>query len=107
MGTYFIANFAMAVIMMVSVGWLAKLADLPRALLIPVILVFCVVGAYALSNRLFDVWVMLGFGLIGYGMERSKIPLAPFVIGFVLGPIAEENLCAGLMSSGGSYLPIP
>ena len=106
MGTYFIANLAMAVIMMVSIGWLAKLADLPRALLVPVIIMFCVIGSYALSNRLFDVWVMLGFGLMGYVMERSKIPLAPFVIGFVLGPIAEEKLSAGLMSSGGSFLPI-
>ena len=106
MGTYFVANLAMAVIMMVSVGWLAKLADTPRAMLVPVILVFCVIGSYAMSNRLFDVWVMLGFGLVGYAMERSGIPLAPFVIGFVLGPIAEENLSAGLMSSGGSFLPI-
>lgn len=106
MGTYFIANLAMAVIMMVSIGWLAKLADLPRALLVPVIIMFCVIGSYALSNRLFDVWVMLGFGLMGFVMERSKIPLAPFVIGFVLGPIAEEKLSAGLMSSGGSFLPI-
>ena len=55
---------------------------------------------------MFDVWVMLAFGLIGFGMERAKIPLAPFVIGFVLAPVAEENLSAGLMLSGGSYLPI-
>jgi putative tricarboxylic transport membrane protein len=106
MGTYLAANIAMVVIMIGSVGWLAKLADLPRALLLPVILAFCVIGSYALSNRLFDVWVMLGFGLLGFIMERHKIPLAPFVIGFVLGPIAEEKLSAGLMSSGGSFWPI-
>ncbi len=106
MGTYLAANLAMVVLMVGSVGWLAKLADLPRALLLPVILIFCVVGSYALSNRMFDVWVMLGFGVLGFAMERWKIPLAPFVIGFVLGPIAEEKLSAGLMSSNGSFLPI-
>ena len=55
---------------------------------------------------MFDVWVMLIFGLVGFGMEKLRIPLAPFVIGFVLGPVAEKNLCAGLMASGGSYLPL-
>lgn len=106
MGTYLVANVVMAVIMVASAGLLARLADLKRALLLPVILAFCVVGSYALSNRMFDVWVMLGFGLLGFGMERFRIPLAPFVIGFVLGPIAEESLSAGLMSSGGSFAPI-
>ena len=70
------------------------------------ILVFCVVGSFALKNRMFDVWTMLAFGLVGFGMERLKIPLAPFVIGFVLSPLAEENLGAGLMLSDGSLLPI-
>ena len=106
MGAYLIANLAMAVIMMVSAGWLARLADIPRALLFPVILPFCVVGAYALSSRTFDVWVMFAFGLAGFTMERARLPLSPFVIGFVLGPMAEENLSAGLMASAGSYAPI-
>ena len=49
---------------------------------------------------------MLGFGLLGFVLEWRRIPLAPFVIGFVLGPIAEENLSVGLVSSNGSFLPI-
>ena len=49
---------------------------------------------------------MLFFGLLGFAFERIKIPLAPFVIGFILAPIAEENLLMGLMASNGSYLPI-
>jgi putative tricarboxylic transport membrane protein len=59
-----------------------------------------------MSNRMFDVWVMIGFGILGLFLETKKIPLAPFVIGFVLGPIAEENLSAGLMGSGGDWTPI-
>ncbi|MEM9944074.1 MAG: tripartite tricarboxylate transporter permease [Planctomycetota bacterium] len=100
------ANIVMAVIMCFSMKILAKLTVVPRAYLIPVIIAFCVVGSYALSNRLFDVWVMIGFGLLGFFLESRKIPLAPFVIGFVLGPIAEENLSAGLMSSNGDWSPV-
>ncbi|MHC4993969.1 MAG: tripartite tricarboxylate transporter permease [Planctomycetota bacterium] len=104
--TVLVANLFMAVFMTFSVRWLARLTDVPKAYLIPVILVFCVVGSYGLSNRMFDVWVMVFFGAVGLAMERWKIPLAPFVIGFVLAPIAEQNLCSGLMTTGGSYLPI-
>lgn len=106
MWTYFIANIVMFVFLVLAVRHIARLMEVPRALLIPVILTFCVVGSYALGNRMFDVWVMLAFGLVGFGMEKLRIPLAPFVIGFVLGPVAETNLCAGLMASGGSYLPL-
>jgi putative tricarboxylic transport membrane protein len=49
---------------------------------------------------------MLVFGVVGWRMEKAKLPLAAFVIGFVLAPVAEENLCAGLMASGGSYAPL-
>lgn len=104
--TVFFANIVMFVFMVLAVRWLSRLMYVPRWLLLPVILVFCVVGSYALNNRWFDVGVMTAFGLAGFLLERMKIPLAPFVIGFVLAPIAEENLCTGLMSSQGSYLPI-
>ncbi len=104
--TMLVANGFMLVFMMASVRWLARLVDVRRAYLLPVILVFCIVGSYGLANRVFDVWVMLAFGLIGFAMESAKIPLAPFVIGFVLAPEAEKNLGKGLITSGGSYWPI-
>lgn len=106
MATFLIANIFMFLFMLLSTRWLVRLASVPREYLIPVILVFCVVGAYALDNRMFDVWVMVAFGLLGFGLERLKIPLAPFVIGLVLAPIAEKNLGTGLMQSGGSAWPI-
>ncbi|MEE2705571.1 MAG: tripartite tricarboxylate transporter permease [Planctomycetota bacterium] len=104
--TVLVANVFMFAFMFASVGWLSRLMYVPRALLLPAILACCVIGTYALSNRGFDVGVMLAFGAIGFVMDRLKIPLAPFVIGFVLAPIAEKNLCAGLMLSGGSYAPL-
>ena len=106
MATTLVANFAMAAFMLLSIRYLTRLMTAPRAYLVPIIVVFCVIGAYAQNNRMFDVWVMLAFGAVGFSMESCKIPLAPFVIGFILAPIAEENLGAGLQASGGSYLPI-
>jgi len=96
----------MLLIMGRSMRFLSKLALIPKSLLLPVILAFCVVGSYALANRIFDVWVMLAFGLIGLFLDHKRIPLAPFVLGFVLWPIAEENLSAGLMATNGNWLPI-
>ena len=104
--TFFISNVFMLVFMALTVRNIAQLIKLPASLLLPVVLVFCVVGSYALSNHIFDVWVMLIFGVVGFCMEKTGIPLAPFVIGFVLAPLAESNLSAGLMSSGGSFLPL-
>lgn len=106
MGAMFLANIVMVVIMSRSMRLLARLTEIPREYLLPVILTFCVIGSFALSNRLFDVWVMLAFGGLGFLMESWRIPLAPFVIGFVLGPIAEENLSSGLMSTNGDWSPI-
>jgi len=106
MGSMLVANVFMFFFMVLTVQHLARLASIPRSLLMPVILVFCIVGSFALSTRMFDVWTMLFFGLLGFGFERVRIPLAPFVIGFILAPIAEENLLMGLMASNGSYWPI-
>ena len=106
MGSMFVSNVFMFLFMLVAVKHIAKLASLPRSLLMPVILVFCIIGSFALSTRMFDVWTMIFFGLLGFAFERMKIPLAPFVIGFILAPVAEENLQAGLMASSGSFLPL-
>lgn len=104
--TMLVANIFMFGFMVYSVKYLAKITTIPRSFLMPVILVFCIIGSYALSTRMFDVWTMLFFGALGFLFEKAKIPLAPFVIGFILAPIAEENLMAGLMSSNGSYMPL-
>lgn len=106
MAAMFVANWMMYLFVWLAVGWITRVANMPRAVLLPAIMVFCVVGSYALANRMFDVWIMLAFGLIGFGLERTRIPLAPFVIGFVLAPIAEEHLSAGLMQTGGSVMPL-
>ena len=101
-----VSTVLMFVLMTGTVGYIARLMYVPRAVLLPVIMVFCVVGTYALDNTMFDVWVMLGFGVLGFMLERAKMPLGPFVIGFVLAPLAEAKLRSGLMMTAGSLEPM-
>ncbi|MEM7474289.1 MAG: tripartite tricarboxylate transporter permease [Planctomycetota bacterium] len=101
-----LSNLLMFGMMAVSARYLSRLAEIPQYLLVPTVLTLCVLGSYALANRMFDVWVMLGMGALGLVMSRFKLPLAPFVIGFVLAPIAETHLAEGLMQSGGSWIPL-
>lgn len=105
-GTVLVSNVLMFLVMLVCARWIAKLSFVPKQILFPMVAGCCIWGAYALNGLWFDVVVMLVFGLVGWRMEKAKLPLAAFVIGFVLAPVAEENLCAGLMASGGSYLPL-
>jgi putative tricarboxylic transport membrane protein len=104
--THLIANFMMLAVMLVSVKWISKLILVPTAYLMPVILMFCLVGAYSLQNQPFDVWVTLAFGVLGFVLEKIKVPLAPFVIGFILAGLAESELRSGLMASAGSIEPL-
>lgn len=103
---YLVSNVVMVILMLSSARWIAKLAGINRQRLAPCILVCCVVGAYCIGNRMFDVWVMVAFGLLGILLLKGRVPMAPFVIGFVLTPIAEKNLAGGLMKSGESYAPL-
>ena len=83
-------------------GWLLKL---PRSMIMVAVLIFSVVGSFSLRNSLFDVYVMAVFGLIGYFLEAKRVPLAPLILGLILGPMVEENFRTGLIKSEGSLLP--
>lgn len=101
-----ISHFVLFIIMTAGIRYLAKLTTVPVWYLFPVILLFCVIGAFAENNRVFDVFVMLGFAVAGFCMDKTGFSLGAFVIGFVLGPITEKSLRAGLTLSDGSYMDI-
>ena len=101
-----VANLMMFAVMMGAVRFVSAIMYVPRAYMLPVIVVFCVIGAFALDNTMFDVWVMLVFGVVGFAMERAGFPLGPFVIGFILAPLMEAKLRSGLMMTGGSIEPL-
>lgn len=103
---YLVANVLMLMLMWGTVRYIAQIVRLPRSGLMAVILVFCVTGSYAVNSSFADVWVMVAFGVIGLGLEYCRVPLGPFVIGFVLSPIAEEQLRASLMMSDGDVTEI-
>ena len=103
---YLVANVLMLMLMWGLVRYIAQIVRLPRSGLMAVILVFCVTGSYAVNSSFVDVWVMIGFGVVGLGLEYCRVPLGPFVIGFVLSPIAEEQLRASLMMSDGNLAEI-
>ncbi|MCF7943667.1 MAG: tripartite tricarboxylate transporter permease, partial [Spirochaetia bacterium] len=77
----------------------------PRNVVYAGIILFSIVGSYAIRNSVFDVGVVLVFGLLGFGMEKVDIPLPPMILGLILGPMIEENLRVGLIKTDGSFLP--
>ena len=82
----------------------AKLGELPAPLLVPIVMMMAVIGAYSYANNPYDVLIMLIFGLLGYFMRLFKIPEAPLVITFLLAPPAEENLRRGLLINEGDWI---
>ncbi len=73
--------------------------------IVPIIFVLCTVGSFAIASRLFDVWVMLGFGVLGFVLRLLNYPMAPLVLGLVLGDLLEKILRRGLVLSDGDLTP--
>ncbi len=102
--------FMLAQLLMLPLGWLAILAAkrvlrIPAALLMPLILLFCVVGSFAINNSMFGVVVMLLAGLGAFFMERWGFPVAPTILGVVLGTMLEEHFFSSLIKADGQLLP--
>ena len=101
--------FMLANLVMLPLGWLAvKLAtrvlNIARNILMPTILVFCIVGAFAVTNSTLGVLLILCFGVIAFVMEENGFPIAPVILGAVLGKMLEENLVTSLIKSDGDAL---
>jgi len=80
-----------------------KLLDIPKHILLPIIMVMCCVGAFSSDSRAFDVICVLAFAMIGLLFKTFKLPSTPLIIGFILGPMFEENLRRALMASHGDW----
>lgn len=100
-----IANIFMLVTEFWGLRIFVKLLNIPKTVLMPVIMVLCVIGAYGLNSRIFDTVAILFFGIVGYLLTKAKYPLAPMILGFILGPIIETNFRRSLMFSNGSLMP--
>ncbi|PZX15233.1 TctA family transporter [Palleronia aestuarii] len=101
--------FLLANIIMLPLGWLAikgagTILSIPSRILMPIILMFCIVGSFAINNSPTGIIIMLVFGIIGFLMEENDIPIAPAILGLVLGPMLEQNFVTSMIKSQGSFL---
>jgi len=101
--------FVLAQLLMLPFGWAAikaakRILRIPAALLMPLILLFCVVGSFAINNSLFGVVVMVVAGVLAFYMERWGFPVAPTILGVVLGTMLEEHFFSSLVKADGQFL---
>ena len=105
-GVCFVATFVMFAFMLGLIRVYVRISTIPKSFHLPMITVCCVVGVFSLNNTMFDVWTMLGFGVIGFLLERAGFNLGPYVIGYVLAKLAEAKLRQGLMFTDGDITPL-
>jgi TctA family transporter len=101
--------FVLANLLMLPLGWLcikagARILKVPRNILMPIILLFCVVGAFAINNARFDVLLLILFGLLGWFMESRGFPVAPTILGMLLGTMLEEHFIRSMIKAEGNWL---
>ena len=101
---YILSNIFLLVIGIFLAPLFTSILSIREARLFPIVLLSCVIGTFAVQYSVFDLWAMLGFGLIGTIMRVANYPLAPVVIGVVLGPIAEINIRKSLLLSDNGFL---
>jgi putative tricarboxylic transport membrane protein len=100
-----IGNLLLLVLNLPLVGLWVKLLQAPYRLMYPTILFFCCIGVYSINNSAFDVYLAIGFGIMGYLMIKLGFEPTPLLLGFILGPMMEENLKRAMLLSGGSIAP--
>lgn len=98
----YIGNVMLLILNLPLVGIWAKIITVPYHYLAPLVFVFCFVGTFSIRNSMFDVWMALLFGLIGYFMRKFKYPAAPMVLALILGPLLEKSVRQSLQMSGGA-----
>jgi putative tricarboxylic transport membrane protein len=101
---YLLAHPLMVLIMALTARWMLRIVTVPKAALFPVVLVLCTIGAFALNNTMSNVYVLLVFGVLGYLMVKFGFPLAPFILGVILGDQIEINLVRSLMTDSNLWL---
>ncbi|TVQ39053.1 MAG: hypothetical protein EA384_07265 [Spirochaetaceae bacterium] len=100
-----VANILHYVIASAGLRLFMRVIQVSRALLFPAVIVICVTGAYTVSSTVFDVYIMLFFGILGYLMKKFDFPVAPLLMGYILGSLLEKSLVQALIVGRGSLLP--
>ena len=101
---FFVANLLMVPLGYAAIRLSRQILHVPRDILMPIILLFCIVGAFAINNSVFGVGIIVVLGLLAYLMEENGFPIAPAILGIVLGPLVEENFMTSMIKSDGNLL---
>ncbi len=101
---FILANLLMLPLGLAAIRAAKQMLRAPREVLLPVILLFCIVGSFAINNSIFGVVLMLAFGVVGYVMEENGFPIAPAILGMVLGAMLEENFISSMIKADGRVL---
>lgn len=99
-----LSTIAMLVLEFAGLKGFIKVLKVPKNYLLPMIIILCVIGAFGLNNRIFDIGTILFFGVIGMTLSKLGFPLPPLILGFILGGTMEKNFRLGLMASQGNYM---
>ncbi len=100
----YIGNIMLLVLNLPLIGVWVQILRVPYRILFPLIILFCIIGAYSVNRSIFDIAIMILFGIVGYFMRKFKYEGAPLILAFVLGPMLEKNLHQSLIISDGSFM---
>ena len=103
---FLVATFAMLVLGLFMVRTMVKVLNVRNTILMPIVFILCAIGSFAISGRIFDILIMLIFGVIGYAMRKLEYADAPFILGLILGDMLDENLRRSLMLTSGAIWPL-
>jgi putative tricarboxylic transport membrane protein len=103
LGSMYIGNIMLLIMNLPLIPMWVQVLKIPDRILYPLMLLFCVVGAYCINNSVFDIFVMVIFGVVGYLFKKFGYECAPLILGFILGPMLEVNLRRSLLISQGSF----
>ena len=101
-----VANIAMLIVGFLGVRFFARAITVRKSILLPAIFIMSIVGAYSMRNNMFDVWLALGFGVLGYFLQRYRFPVSPILLALILGPMAEANLRRALIIADNSMIDV-
>jgi TctA family transporter len=101
---FIVANIIMIPLGILCIKVAKRILRVPREVLMPIILLFCIVGTFAINNTVFEVGVMLVAGVVAYLLEANRFPIAPAILGVVLGGMLEENFITSMIKSNGSLV---
>jgi putative tricarboxylic transport membrane protein len=101
----FLATCAMFILGLSMVRYVVKVLQVPRTKLMPIIFTLCVIGSFAIQSRIFDVRVMIFFGILGFLMNEMEYPVAPMILGLILGTMLDTNFRRALVIAEGEILP--